>query len=78
MKEILLTLLQVVFNATRGSSFTGDIAIDDVSVKPGLCRSGKQRYQCRNERFPVARLVDLEIRSDGIIHFACISNRGIT
>ena len=77
MKEILLTLLQVVFNATRGSSFTGDIAIDDVSVQPGFCRSGKQRYrylwcydlckfcffflafQCRNERFPVAQLVDL-------------------
>lgn len=44
MKEILLTFLQVVFNATVGSSFTGDIAIDDVSVQPGFCRSGKQRY----------------------------------
>ena len=41
MKEIFLTLLQVVFNATRGSDYTGDIAIDDVSVKPGFCRSGK-------------------------------------
>ncbi|XP_074613343.1 MAM and LDL-receptor class A domain-containing protein 1-like isoform X4 [Acropora palmata] len=33
-------LHKVVFNATRGSSFTGDIAIDDVSVQPGFCRSG--------------------------------------
>ncbi|XP_015761869.1 PREDICTED: MAM and LDL-receptor class A domain-containing protein 1-like isoform X4 [Acropora digitifera] len=32
-------LHKVVFNATRGSSFTGDIAIDDVSVQPGFCRS---------------------------------------
>ena len=45
MREILLTLLQVVFNATVGSSFTGDIAIDDVSLKPGRCPSGKQRYR---------------------------------
>ena len=45
MKEILLTLLQVVFNATVGSSFTGDIAIDDVSVQPGFCRFGKQKYR---------------------------------
>ena len=45
MKEILLTFLQVVFNATVGSSFTGDIAIDDVSVQPGFCPSGKQRYR---------------------------------
>ncbi|XP_067035363.1 MAM and LDL-receptor class A domain-containing protein 1-like [Acropora muricata] len=33
-------LRKVMFNATRGSSYTGDIAIDDVSVKPGFCRSG--------------------------------------
>ena len=45
IKEIFLNLLQVVFNATRGSSYTGDIAIDDVSVQPGFCRSGKQRYR---------------------------------
>ena len=44
-KEIFLTLLQVVFNATVGSSFTGDIAIDDASFKPGFCPSGKQRYR---------------------------------
>ena len=44
-KEIFLTLLQVVFNATVGSSYKGDIAIDDVSFKPGFCLSGKLRYR---------------------------------
>ena len=29
---------QLVFDGTIGYSFTSDIAIDDISVRPGICR----------------------------------------
>ncbi|XP_068745607.1 MAM and LDL-receptor class A domain-containing protein 1-like isoform X1 [Montipora capricornis] len=36
----IVGVYKVVFNATRGSSFQSDIAIDDVIVRPGSCLSG--------------------------------------
>ena len=37
--ELVLIILQIVFRATVGSSFTGDIAIDDITFNTGCCSS---------------------------------------
>ena len=37
MKDIFLILSKVVFEATRGSGYLGDIAIDDVTMVDGAC-----------------------------------------
>lgn len=34
-----LFFLQVVFEGVRGTSYKGDIAIDDITAKAGLCSS---------------------------------------
>ena len=35
--------MQITFEGIRGSSFTGDIAIDDVSLMDGMC-TGKNQF----------------------------------
>lgn len=37
MKYDELLMLQIVFEATRGKSSTGDIALDDIRYIPGRC-----------------------------------------
>lgn len=38
----LWTLLQIVFEAVRGVSYRGDIALDDIAIRDGSCpTSGK-------------------------------------
>lgn len=32
-----LLMLQIVFEATRGKSYSGDIALDDIKYTPGRC-----------------------------------------
>lgn len=36
-------MLQIVFEATRGKSFTGDIALDDIKYTNGRC--GEKFYK---------------------------------
>ena len=36
--------LKVIFTGVSGSSFTGDIAINDFHVRAGSCPLGKQNY----------------------------------
>ncbi|XP_068709846.1 MAM and LDL-receptor class A domain-containing protein 1-like isoform X3 [Montipora foliosa] len=40
LDNYIVGVYKVVFNATRGSNFQSDIAIDDVIVRPGSCLSG--------------------------------------
>ena len=42
--SISFLLTQVIFAASRGESFEGDIAIDDVMFYDGLCPKGKVLY----------------------------------
>ena len=35
-----LFYFQIIFEGTRGTSYQGDIAIDDVSLKKGSCNGG--------------------------------------
>merc|ERR1739838_799521 len=35
----LSTSVEIIFQARVGPSFTSDIAVDDISVVPGVCRS---------------------------------------
>ena len=37
---ILCLLFQVMFEGIRGSSWQGDIAIDDVQISSGICVTG--------------------------------------
>lgn len=37
MKYDELLMLQIVFEATRGKSYSGDIALDDIKYTPGRC-----------------------------------------
>ena len=40
-KELMyLRKLQVVFRATRGSDGQGDIAVDDIVIRSGKCKTG--------------------------------------
>ena len=43
-------VLQIVFEATRGQSVTGDIAIDDIRVTIGRCGGKREGQWRRRER----------------------------
>ena len=36
--------VQLVFEGVRGSSFSGDIAIDDIQLKDGSCAASSGQY----------------------------------
>ena len=43
LTSTICTFMQITFQGIRGSSYTGDIAIDDVSLMDGFC-TGKDCY----------------------------------
>ena len=44
--RMLLIYLQIVFEAVRGVSYRGDIALDDIALKDGSCPSSGKNCSC--------------------------------